>query len=61
LIGVSLVGIGKMAEALLTTMSMPPNVSTALATAASTLASSRMSHTRGSALPPAFSTASAAV
>ena len=40
---------------------MPPNFATVSATAFSTLCSSRMSHGKGSALPPAFSIVSAAV
>ena len=50
-----------IAEALLTTMSMPPNFSTVCATASVTESSSRTSPTIGSALPPAASIASAAV
>ena len=46
-----------IAEALLTTMSMPPNVSAVRAMASFTAASSRMSTASGSALPPAFSIA----
>ena len=42
-------------------MSIPPNASTVAATAARTASSSRMSHCRASALPPAASTAAAAV
>src|SRR5580704_8249195 len=50
-----------IAEALLTHTSIPPNRSTANATAPCTWASSRMSPTTGSALPPAASICSAAV
>src|SRR5262252_961066 len=42
-------------------MSIPPNLSTVFATPAATCASSRMSVTQASALPPAFSISSAAV
>src|SRR6202012_3329614 len=42
-----------IADALLTQMSMPPNCSTALATADSTDSGSRTSPTMGSAWPPA--------
>ena len=50
-----------MALALLTTMSMPPNVSAVLAMAFFTAASSRTSTSSGSALPPAASISAAAV
>jgi len=50
-----------IALALLTQMSMPPNVSTAFATAAWTWSSKRMSTWSGSALPPASSISFAAV
>src|SRR5580700_8131191 len=50
-----------IAEALLTHTSIPPNRSTACATAAATWASSRMSPTTGSARPPAASICAAAV
>ena len=50
-----------MALALLTQMSMPPNSATVFSIAAITCASSRMSQTTGSALPPAARTSSAAV
>src|SRR5580700_8856504 len=50
-----------IAEALLTHTSIPPNRSTASATAAATWSSSRMSPTTGSARPPAASICSAAV
>src|SRR5699024_6174392 len=50
-----------IAEALFTTMSMPPNSSAARATAAATASSSRTSPTIGSARPPASSIAAAAV
>ena len=52
-IGVAAVPVRLIALALLTRMSMPPNASTAAATADRTAASSRMSQTIGSALPPA--------
>jgi hypothetical protein len=50
-----------IAEALLTHMSIPPNASTALATASVTESPSRMSPTIGRALPPASSISLAAV
>jgi hypothetical protein len=50
-----------IAEALFTHTSIPPNRSTACATACSTWASSRMSPTTGSARPPAASICAAAV
>ena len=50
-----------IAEALLTHTSIPPNRSTASATAAATWSSSRMSPTTGSARPPAASISAAAV
>jgi hypothetical protein len=50
-----------IALALLTRMSMPPKVSAAFLAAATTWSSSRMSHCRGSALPPAASISSAAL
>ncbi len=49
------------AEALLTQMSIPPNASTADATAANTPSESRTSPTIGSACPPASSISLAAV
>ena len=55
------VGVRSIALALFTTMSMPPNCSTVFATAAATPSSSRTSPRIGSAWPPAFSMASAAV
>ena len=58
---VAVVGVSEMALALLTQMSRPPKVSTVLATAACTCSSKRMSHTMGSALPPAASISLAAV
>ena len=60
-IGVSSVAVRLIALALLTRMSMPPNVSTVFATAAAICASSRMSTTQASALPPAASISAAAV
>ena len=60
-IGVCKVPVRLIALALLTRMSMPPNLAAVSATAFSTLCSSRMSHAIGSALPPAFSISSAAV
>ena len=50
-----------IALALLTQMSMPPNCSTALATAAATESPSRTSPTIGRACPPASSISAAAV
>src|SRR5438445_5924441 len=50
-----------MAEALFTTMSMPPNRSTVWLTAAATDSSSRTSPRIGSAVPPAATISSAAV
>ena len=50
-----------MALALLTHMSIPPNCSTALATAAATESPSRTSPTIGRAWPPASSISLAAV
>ena len=50
-----------IAEALLTQMSIPPNCSTALATAAATESPSRTSPTIGSAWPPTSSISLAAV
>ena len=50
-----------MADALFTQMSMPPNRSTALATALVTDSSSRTSPTTASAWPPASSISAAAV
>ena len=58
---VSSVPVRLMALALLTEMSMPPNFSTVFATASATCASSLISQSAGSALPPAFSISSAAV
>ena len=60
-ISVASVPVSEMAEALLTQMSIPPKRSAVAATAAVTGSSSRTSTTKGSALPPAFSIASAAV
>ena len=58
---VASVGVSEIALALLTQTSMPPNAATPWATASITCASSRMSQTTGSALPPAASTSAAAV
>ena len=55
-IGVSVVLVRCMALALLTRMSMPPNLLTAWLTAFSSCESSRMSTTHGRHLPPAAST-----
>jgi hypothetical protein len=55
------VPVSEIADALFTQMSMPPKVSTALSTAAWTLASSRTSTISGKALPPAASISSAAL
>ena len=52
--------VSEIALALLTTMSIPPNVAAALSSAARTCASSRTSTVKGSALPPAFSISCAA-
>ena len=59
--GTSVIEPRLIAEALFTQMSMPPNCSTALATAAATESPSRMSPTIGSAWPPASSISLAAV
>ena len=59
--GTSVIEPRLMAEALFTHMSMPPNFSTALATASATESPSRMSPTIGRACPPASSISSAAV
>ena len=59
--GVVSVLVRLMALALLTRISMPPKVSTARATAASTADSSRMSTDSASALPPAASISAAAL
>ena len=58
---VCVLGVSEMALALLTQMSMPPNVLAVCSTAAATCSSMRMSHTSGSALPPAASICLAAV
>ena len=58
---VASVPVRLMAEALLTQMSMPPNLAAACSTASNTLASSRTSTISGRAWPPAFSISSAAV
>jgi hypothetical protein len=50
-----------IALALLTRMSMPPNLATVASTALFTAASSRMSHAIASDVPPAWSIAAAAV
>jgi hypothetical protein len=59
--GVASVLVRLMALALLTRMSMPPKVSTALAAAANTASSSRMSTASGRARPPAASISFAAL
>ena len=59
--GTSVIEPRLIADALFTQMSMPPNCSTALATAAATESPSRMSPTIGSACPPASSSSLAAV
>ncbi len=59
-IGVASVPVRPIALALLTRMSMPPKRATPSATAAATIASSRMSHATASAWPPAASIAAAA-
>src|SRR5262249_31864930 len=58
---VSAAGVSEIALALLTTMSRPPKRAAGASIAVLTAASSRTSTTSGSALPPAFSIASAAV
>ena len=55
------VGVRLMADALLTKMSMPPNLLTVSSTAAFTCSSNLISQQMASAEPPAFSTSSAAV
>src|SRR5271165_4966913 len=60
-IGTSVIDPRLIADALFTQMSMPPNCSTVLATAASTEYGSRTSPTIGSAWPPASSSSLAAV
>ena len=59
--GTSVIEPRLIADALFTQMSMPPNCSTALATASATESPSRMSPTIGSACPPASSISLAAV
>ena len=59
--GVSSVPARKMALALFTRTSIPPNASTASATAARTWSSSRMSMRTASPFPPASSISAAAV
>src|SRR5262249_36754341 len=58
---VSTTGVRCTALALLTTMSMPPKVTTVFSIALFTCASSRTSTTSGSACPPALAISSAAV
>ena len=58
---VAALGVSEMALALLTQMSMPPNVFAVCAIASASCSSWRMSQTSGSALPPAFSISVAAV
>src|ERR1700761_6968206 len=60
-IGTSVMEPRLIADALFPTMSIPPNCSTALATADSTESGSRTSPTIGSACPPASSSSLAAV
>ncbi|CAG6994010.1 hypothetical protein PICSAR154_02960 [Mycobacterium avium subsp. paratuberculosis] len=60
-IGTSVMEPRLIAEALLTQMSIPPNCSMVLATAASTDSGSRTSPTIGNACPPASSSSLAAV
>ena len=55
-IGVSSVPVKLMALALLTSISIPPNIFTAFCTASTTAPSSRMSTAQGRHFPPASST-----